>query len=242
MTSVKVMGVPINPITNEEMTPLIQKILSGNTTHALLTPNPEMVMAAATNPAFMEALQAAEVVIPDGIGLIIASRLRNLGLKERVTGIDTMEKILACCHQQHYSFYLLGGKPGRAEKAVAAIEKQYPGIRVAGCHHGYFKDEEEEAVLAQIRNASPDVLFVCLGFPRQEIWINHHRSQLSSRLLMGVGGSVDVYAGEVKRAPVFFQKLGLEWLYRLIQEPSRVGRMMVLPLFLWKALWMKKEA
>ncbi|MEN1759136.1 WecB/TagA/CpsF family glycosyltransferase [Anoxynatronum sibiricum] len=241
MKPVKVMGVPINPVTNQQMESLISEMLSEKTTSTLMTPNPEMVMAATTNSELMAALQSADLVIPDGIGLIIASRLKNLGLKERVTGIDTMEKVLACCHQQQLSFFLLGGQPGRAEKAVNTIEQKYPGIKVAGCHHGYFQDAEEKGVLEMIRNSSPDVLFVCLGFPRQEIWINQNRSRVSSRLMMGVGGSVDVYAGEVKRAPVFFQKLGIEWLYRLLQEPSRLGRMSVLPVFLWKALWIQKD-
>jgi N-acetylglucosaminyldiphosphoundecaprenol N-acetyl-beta-D-mannosaminyltransferase len=238
---VKIMQVPIHPVTNEMMMPIIEKFLTSDHLNALMTPNPEMVMSAQGDKRLMTALKEADLVIPDGIGLIIASRLRHLGLRERVTGIDTMDKILRICAERRLSFFLLGGKPGRAEKAAANICRQFPGIRTAGTHHGYFNENENSEVLALIKQKSPEVIFVCLGFPRQEIWINQHKALLPGKIVMGAGGSIDVYAGEVKRAPVFYQRIGLEWFYRLMKEPSRITRMIVLPIFLWKAIWMRKE-
>lgn len=236
MMPVEIMKVPIHPVTNKSIVPIIHKYLQDHRLHTVMTPNPEMVMLSQRNPALMEALKNADLVIPDGIGIILAARVKRLGIKERVTGIDTMETILSLCEQTNHSFFLLGGKPGRAEKAVANIQKKKPGIKIAGYYHGYFKQEEEQKVLDLIINTQPDVLFVCLGSPRQEIWIHHYRDTLPAKLVMGVGGSVDVYAGEVRRAPQLLQRMGLEWLYRTVQEPSRLKRLGVLPIFLWKVL------
>jgi N-acetylglucosaminyldiphosphoundecaprenol N-acetyl-beta-D-mannosaminyltransferase len=241
MKPVQVMSVPVHPVTNAMMWDQLAAMLEEPGFHSIMTPNPEMVMMANRDEALMDALLSADLVIPDGIGLIIASRLKNMGLRERVTGIDTMEKVLRLCDENNRSIFMLGGKPGRGEKALENIMRRYPGIREVAAHHGYFTKDEETEVLEIIQQQAPDVLFVCLGSPRQEVWIHRHREQLNCRLAMGTGGSVDVFAGEVKRAPVVFQKIGLEWLYRLIQEPSRFKRMTVLPVFLWQALRLKKN-
>lgn len=241
MNPIKIMKVPIHPVTNEMMTGKLEEMVENPEFQSIMTPNPEMVMAARTNDELMNALSSADLVIPDGIGLIIASKIKNLGLIERVTGIDTMERVLKICSEQKRSIFVLGGKPGRGEKALEKIRRSHPGITQTGCYHGYFSEEQELTIIQMIQQEAPDVLFVCLGTPRQEIWINQYKDQLPCRLAMGAGGSVDVYAGAVKRAPHVFQKAGLEWLYRLCQEPSRLGRMTILPVFLWKAIWMKPD-
>ena len=202
-----------------------------------MTPNPEMVMMAQEDDSLMKALQAADLVIPDGIGLILVSKLKKKGLIERVTGIETMAELLEICHHAGKSFFLLGGKPGRVEKAIETILERYPGIGKAFGHHGYFDCDDE--IVEKIQRLKPDVIFVCLGSPKQERWIHHHRHCFpETSVMIGVGGSVDVYAGAVRRAPVIFRKLGLEWLYRVIQEPERIKRLAVLPAFLWKGIRM----
>lgn len=242
MKPVSIMDVPVHPVTNENIHEQLNEMMVGAGVQSIMTPNPEMVMLAQENKELMNALRASDLVIPDGIGLIIASKIRNIGLLERVTGIDTMAKVLQICHEQQKNIFLLGGKPGRAKNAIENILNQYPGITSAGYYHGYFSEEENDKILGMINQQHPEVVFVCLGSPRQEIWIHKNRDRLNCKIAMGAGGSVDVYAGEVKRAPDVYQKIGMEWLYRLIQEPSRIKRMSVLPLFLWKSLWMTSRA
>lgn len=241
MKPVIIMDVPVHPVMNINMHEQLDEMMAGPGVQSIMTPNPEMVMIAQKNKDLMYALRASDLVIPDGIGLIIASKIQNIGLRERVTGIDTMDKVLQICHEKQKSIFLLGGKPGRAERATENILNQYPGITSAGHYHGYFGEEENDKIIDMINQQRPEVVFVCLGSPRQEIWIHKNRYRLNCKIVMGAGGSVDVYAGEVKRAPEVYQKIGLEWLYRLIQEPTRIKRMSVLPLFLWKSLWMSNR-
>jgi len=194
-------------------------------------------MMAQTNGSIMRLLNEGDLVVPDGIGLIVASKLKKLELKERVAGVDLVDNILGFCAKEKKSFFILGGKPGIAELACEKIKELHLGVEVAGFYHGYFKDNEEEMIINKINNVEPDVVFVCLGAPRQEIWIDKYYKEINCKLIMGVGGSVDIYAGTVKRAPLIFQNLGLEWFYRLIKEPWRFKRMLVLPKFLIKVLF-----
>lgn len=203
------------------------------------TPNPEIVMSAQKDKKLSEILNNADLVLADGIGIIIASGLKGLRLKHRVTGVDTMDKLLQYCGENKKSFFIFGGRPGIAEIACKNIEVKYRGIKVTGYHHGYFDKEDETEIIDKINNAKPDVLFVCLGAPKQEKWINKNKDKLNCKLAMGVGGSVDVYAGAAKRAPEIFQKLGLEWFYRFLKEPRRLKRMLVLPKFLVRSIFTK---
>lgn len=233
---VKILGIPIDIITQEEAYNKLISFIEDATLKKVYTPNPEIVMLAQEDSELLKAIEEADLVLPDGIGLVIASKIKGLGLKERVTGIDTMDRLLDYCGDKKKSIYILGGKPGTAEIACKNIEKKYPGIKIAGFHHGYFQKEDEDHLIAQINSTEPDLLFVCLGAPKQEKWIYQHQEKLKCRIAMGVGGSVDVYAGKVKRAPIAFQKLGLEWFYRLLKEPWRIKRMLVLPKFLVRVL------
>lgn len=189
------------------------------------------------------------MTVPDGIGLVIASKIIGKPLTERVTGIDLMENLLQYAHHKKYSVYLLGGKSGIAEEACGKIKEKYPGLIIAGYHHGYFKGlhtgyeghQEELDVLTRINEAKPDILFVALGAPKQEYFIDRYMQELDAKLFMGVGGSLDVYSGKVERAPVFYQKFGLEWLYRGLKEPWRFKRMSVLPKFVIEVLRRKEK-
>lgn len=238
--SVKIFGVRFDSVTLEDAFKLFVTFLKRERTAAVFTPNPEIVLMAQENPELMEALLAAELVIPDGIGIIYASKIHRLGLKERVPGIDLMAKMLRFLNTTKGSMYILGGKPMVAEVAAGRIQEVYPYIQIKGLHDGYFDAEEEMRILDEINELKPDVLFVALGCPRQELWIHKHKRLLNCKVAMGVGGAVDVWAGHAKRAPLWMQKTGLEWFYRLIQEPTRIGRMMKLPLFMIKVLTTRK--
>ena len=232
MKKVNVMKVPIHSITMEEAYRTAISFFEEEGIKNIYTPNPEIVMLAQDNPTLMEALITADLVVPDGIGIIIASKIKNLGINQRVAGIDLMDKILQYCGENGKSFFILGGKPEITPLACKKIVDQYKGIKLAGYHHGYFSNDDDEKIVEEINSSSPDVLFVCLGAPKQELWINKNKHQLNCQIAMGVGGSVDIYAGTVKRAPVIYQKMGLEWFYRLAKEPWRFKRMLVLPKFL----------
>lgn len=233
---VRIFGVRIDCVDMEEAFNRFLSLLNRERTSVIYTPNTEMVMMAEKDAEFKDVLNGADLVIPDGIGLIHASRIHHLCLTERVPGIELMERILKYCHTTRRSIFLFGGKPGTAELAGQKILERYPNIIIKGIEHGYFSSEDEDRIINAINEAKPDVLFVALGAPKQEKWIARHRRILNAHVSMGIGGSLDVYAGNVKRAPVFFQKLGIEWMHRLLKEPSRIGRMMALPKFMIKVI------
>ncbi|MBM7614256.1 WecB/TagA/CpsF family glycosyltransferase [Alkaliphilus hydrothermalis] len=230
----EILNVPIDAITMKEAIRKVTSFVEGDTLKKVYTPNPEIVMLAQENKELDRIVKEADLVVPDGIGLIIASKLKSKGLIERVTGVDLMHHLLLYCASNHKSIYIMGGKPGVAEMAVTNIAAKYKGINIAGFRDGYYKQEETESVINDINQSGADVLFVCLGAPRQEIWIDKHKDQLKCKVAMGVGGSVDIHAGTAKRAPEIYQKMGMEWFYRLAKEPWRFKRMLVLPKFLIK--------
>lgn len=234
--SIKILGVKIHQVTNETAYDRFLTLIEEPHMSMICTPNTEIVMMAQTDNELKEVLEDADLVIPDGIGLIYASKLHQLGLTERVTGIDTMERILKYANNTKRSLFIFGGKPGVAEKAVEKMKECYPNIQYKGTQDGYYKKEEEDKILNHINEIKPDLLFVALGAPRQEKWIYQNRKTLNVKVAMGVGGAVDVWAGTTKRAPKLFQDLHLEWFYRLLKEPTRIGRMMSLPKFMIKVL------
>lgn len=201
----------------------------------VVTPNPEIVSASWNNPALAEALRDADLVVPDGVGVVYAARILGTPLKERVPGIDLATGLFERFSGEEKRVFLLGAKPGVAEKAAETLQKNWPGLVLCGTHDGYF--QEDGPVLEAVNAAAPDLLLVCLGFPKQELWMRRNRDKLNVGLMMGLGGVLDVFAGNVQRAPERWQKLGLEWLYRLMKQPSRIGRMAKLPLFLVKAVF-----
>ena len=203
----------------------------------VVTPNPEIVNLARQSQDYQKLLNAADLVLPDGIGVVYAAKLLGTPLQGRVPGIDFASGLLGELAGSGEALYLLGGKPGVAQQAAENLKKAYPGLSICGTHDGYFQDNE--AVAAQIQAAGAKVVFVCLGAPKQEWWIARYSAATGAQLMVGLGGALDVYAGAVKRAPEAWQKLGLEWCYRLLHQPSRVGRMAKLPLFLVQAMAQK---
>lgn len=201
--------------------------------------NPEKIMKAKEDPSLMKLLNDAEIQIPDGIGVILASKLQSGQITSRVTGVDMMLRLCEEAAQRHKPIFLYGGKPGVAEKVKLKLEQLYPAINIVGIQDGYEKDNAK--VCEKINAAKPDLLFVAMGSPRQENWINDNRDALHPTIFQGVGGSFDVLAGNVKRAPEIYQKTGTEWLYRLAKEPSRFKRQMALPKFLLEVVKNNKK-
>jgi N-acetylglucosaminyldiphosphoundecaprenol N-acetyl-beta-D-mannosaminyltransferase len=203
----------------------------------IVTANPEIVMHATNDSEYKEVLARADYITPDGIGIVIGSKVLSSPLKERLAGFDLMTQLLEASNNNGYKIYLLGASPEVLERAVDNIQAKYHAkLQICGYHHGYFNQEKELYIIEEIRKYQPDLILVGLGFPRQENWINQFIDQFDKGIFMGVGGSFDVWAGNVKRAPLVWQKLNIEWLYRLIKQPSRWRRMMVLPQFLIKVI------
>jgi len=237
MRKTDILGVKFDEVTPESAAERVVGFLGGASdrarTRTVVTPNPEMVMAAAGDAGFKDILNRADLCVPDGIGVVAASKILGGNLTTRVAGIELVEGIfervsaLGC----ECSVYLLGGKPGVAERAGRELSEKYGCIRIAGVCDGYFGAERERLIAEGIAGAAPDVLLVGLGFPKQERFMDSYKEVLGARVVVGCGGSLDVFAGEVARAPLAFRRLGLEWFYRLLKQPSRFRRMLVLPLF-----------
>jgi len=225
-----ILGVGVDTCTMEAATDFLAAATDSDGLTSVYTPNSEIILHAYKNPDYATVLNRGSLITADGIGVVYASKILKRPLPERVSGFDLANKLLEKCAPLGKTLYLFGGKPGVAEKASEKIKELYPGINIVGISDGYFDEEKEKQIIADINKKNPDILFVCLGFPKQECWIDAH-SDLSARVAMGIGGSLDVFAGEVKRAPEFFQKCGLEWFYRLLKQPSRFIRMLALPKF-----------
>jgi len=236
MNRTDVLGVGFDDISPEQAVSYAYSIIQGNDNAYIVTPNPEIVWECRTNPDLSAAVNNASLVLPDGIGIIIAAKLLGTPIKSgRVPGIDFGAALFHEIAKNNRSVFLYGAKPGVASEAGARLEAGYPGLRIAGTADGY--DPDTEQIIGQIDKAAPDLLLVCLGAPKQELWMANHVKKLNVRLCIGLGGALDVLAGRKKRAPVFFRKLGLEWLYRIIGEPRRIKRAFRLPMFLLAVLW-----
>ncbi len=223
MKETHILGVKINSVTMDDAIGFSEDFFNGGV-HSVFTPNPEIIMLAQKDKRLKEILNSADLTLADGIGVVIASRLLRNPLPERVAGFDFVCRLF----DSGRSFYLFGAKPGIAEEAAKRLRER--GVKVVGTHHGYFEDDGE--IIADINEKKPDILLVCLGAPKQEKWIADNKDKLSVSLCLGVGGTLDVLSGNAKRAPLFFQKCGLEWLYRAVCQPSRLFRLAALPRFL----------
>ena len=227
---VDVLGVGFDNLTLAEAVERGCQLLRAGGTNYVVTPNPEIVEVCREDPAARAAVNGAALVLPDGIGVIRGAAMLGTPLKERVPGIEFAARLLERMAGEGLSLYLLGARPGVAETAAERLKAQYPGLRIAGVHDGYFR--EDGPVVEEIRKSGADAVFVCLGAPKQELWMAKNGPATGAKLLCGLGGSLDVFAGTVKRAPKFWREHGLEWFYRLCSDPRRLGRMMKLPLFL----------
>lgn len=227
---INVLGVGFDNLTMEEAVDRGAELLRDSGTHYVVTPNPEIVEICRENLAARQAVNGADLVLPDGVGVVMGAKMLGTPLKEKVPGIEFAAGLMERMAAEGLSLYLLGAKPGVAEAAGERLAEKYPGLKIAGTHDGYF--QEDGPVVEAIRQSGADCVFVCLGAPKQELWMYKHGRATGARLLCGLGGSLDVFAGVVERAPKFWSDHDLEWFYRLCRDPRRAGRMMKLPLFL----------
>lgn len=230
----EVLGVGFDNVTMEEALDRAEALIAEGGPHLVVTPNAEIVQQAKWDQEFSALIAGADLVIPDGVGVIYASRILGRPLKGRVPGVDFAAGLMDRMAGTGRKLFLLGAKPGVAEEAALRLAQAHPGLIVCGTHDGYF--QEDGPVAEEIRQSGADVVFVCLGAPKQEKWIRRNGTASGASLLIGLGGSLDVFAGRVERAPRIWQKLGLEWLYRAIREPVRLKRVAKLPLFLCSAV------
>lgn len=236
-------GVGVNNITLTEAAEICKGFVeSTDKPRAVFTPNSEIIQACVEDETLYPVINAADLVTPDGIGVVYASKILKRPLKAKCAGYELGLEMVKYSSETGSKIFLLGGKPGIAEMARDKLIEKYPKARFVGTNDGYFKKdgEENDAVIQKINAAAPDILYVCLGVPVQEKWILTNRDKLTSvKLCLALGGSLDGYSGNVKRAPKIFIKLGLEWFYRLICQPWRIGRMMKLPKFLFGVIMFK---
>lgn len=233
------LGVDVSPFTYDQIINELQNRIERKEQSTIIAVNPEKVMTAQKNEQLKRLINHSTFQIPDGIGIVLASKLRKGQVKDRVTGVDMMERLLQLSEEQKHPVFLYGAKSDVVQQAADNIQKKYPGIQIAGVMDGYEKDEEK--IIQAIQASGARLLFVALGSPTQELFIERNLALLPNvYVFQGVGGSFDVMSGNVKRAPLWTRKLGLEWLYRLLSNPSRFKRQLKLPQFLI-SIWREKK-
>ena len=238
---VRILGIDIDNIDIEEAGSLTKELVDGSNKSCkmVFAPNTEFIMMAQKDEEFYKILREADLATPDSVGVMIGGKLQKKPFKQRIPGQMYFRKVLEVGEKEGWTFYLLGGKDDVPELATENIRKLYPNIKIVGYHEGFFEQDSEESVIKEINKLQPNVLFVAMGAPLQEKWIEKHKHELKVDVAAGQGGTFDYEAGKIKRAPVIFQKLGIEWFWRLMLQPSRFFRMIVLPIYLMKITFTK---
>lgn len=231
----EVLDVPVDPLTMAEALARIEAFIAAGGPHHVFTADASGIMRAQEDPELQAIVRQADLITPDGAGVMLATELQGQRLAERVSGCDLVEHLAELSAAKGYRLYLFGAAEGVADAAAAALVERYPGAQIAGTRNGFFNPDDEVKIVQAINRAKPDILLVALGIPKQEKFIRAHFDRLKPAVMIGVGGSFDVISGQLKRAPAWMQKSGLEWLYRLIQEPKRLPRLAALPQFMWAA-------
>ncbi len=237
---VEILGVQVDSVTMPQAVERVENLIAENKNSIVATANAEMLLNATHDAELKNILNAAQLVVADGAGTVWAANYLGHKMPERVAGFDLVQELMKIAPQKSLKFFLFGASPGIAEKAKSKAEELYPGIEIVGTRDGYFKSEDEAEIIAQIKNAKPDILLAALGVPKQEKWLFAHKAELGVPVSIGVGGTFDVMAGVVKRAPLWMQKAKLEWLFRAMLQPSRAGRLIALPKFVFKVIASKK--
>ncbi|MCB2312938.1 WecB/TagA/CpsF family glycosyltransferase [Clostridium tagluense] len=238
LDNVKILGVPFSKMNMKETVNIIANNIDCNNQSIfnIITGNPEIVLQAQKDSELQIIFNEADLITPDGEGIVLASKWKGQPLFERVTGVDLLLEVLKMGNERGWSFYFLGADEQVNKKATENILAEYPNIILSGRHHGYFDNVQEEKILVDIESKRPNILIVALGAPKAEKWIYNYKNRLPVKVAFGVGGSLDIISGKTARAPQKWQQLKLEWLYRLIIQPSRLRRQMVLPIFAYKSL------
>ncbi|HEY52299.1 MAG TPA: WecB/TagA/CpsF family glycosyltransferase [Caldilineae bacterium] len=234
--SVAILGVPIHPVTYESWLDLVADFVASGAPHQICTANPEFVMTAQRDPQFMAVLQNADLVLPDGAGLLWAAKRQGQALPERVTGSDGIYQLAERAAQVGWRLYLLGAGPGVAERTAEILQQRYPGLNIAGTFAGSPSEADYPEIAARIKAAAPDILLVAYGAPKQDLWIAEHMQDLQTPVGIGIGGAFDHVTGVRRRAPNWLIRLNLEWLWRLVTQPWRWRRQLQLPKFVWRVL------
>lgn len=234
MDKINIRGVNFDNVTMDEAVEICKGFLKGEGAKIIHTPNAEITQLCVEDKSVNETVNSADLIIPDGAGVVLASKILKKPLKCKVAGIELCENLCRISGEMNASIFFLGGKPGIAEKAAERLKEKYPDMLVAGINDGYFKNDAE--IIEKINQSGASILFVCLGVPKQEQWMVSHRDELNIKVMGGFGGSLDVLSGTIERAPKFFIKCNLEWFYRLCKEPKRIGRMMKLPKFVFGSI------
>lgn len=231
LPTVSMYGINISKMNMQETVQYLTEAVQHKKTHQVITANPIMFMAALNNAAFSKTMQSAELVVPDGTGLVWAAGYIGQPVKERVPGFDLMFELLTVANEKGWKVYLLGTTSEVIQESAAKLKVQFPNIDFVGSRDGFFTEKEDLKVVEDIRKLSPDLLFVARSVDTQEPWIYKYKHELGIPVMMGVGGSFDIIAGKLKRAPKWMQRVRLEWFYRLLKQPSRYKRMLDLPKF-----------
>ncbi|MDD2585170.1 MAG: WecB/TagA/CpsF family glycosyltransferase [Syntrophomonadaceae bacterium] len=231
-----ILGCYIDLVNMQEAVESIGNIIANGVPGQIVTLNAEIIYRARQEYELQQIINSARLVTPDGIGVVWAARSLGYQIKERVTGIDLLNRLCELAAQKGWSIYLLGAAPGVAAAAGEKLIQQYPRLNISGIHDGYFSENEQDGIIEQIKALAPDILCVALGAPRQEYWIKENMARLGVPVCIGVGGSFDVISGIKERAPEFMIKMNLEWLYRLVKEPTRIKRQLALPRFALQVL------
>jgi len=240
LQKVDILDVNVASLTMEEAVTVVEKYIDEKAGALVATANAEMIMMANKDQELKQILNEADLVVPDGAGTVWAAHQMGVAMPERVAGYDLAQQLMARAPKRGARIFFFGSAPGVGEKAKAKAEADYPGIQIVGVRDGYFKAEDEKEIIAQIKAAKPDLLLAALGVPKQEKWLKRHLTELDVPVAIGVGGTLDVMAGVMKRAPRWMQKAKLEWLFRGLLQPKRIGRLMALPRFVLKVYACKK--
>jgi N-acetylglucosaminyldiphosphoundecaprenol N-acetyl-beta-D-mannosaminyltransferase len=235
---VNILGIEFSKLNLKETVDLIDSKVSksSNNIFHLITANPEIAVQIQEDRELKKISLEADLITPDGVGIVFASKLKGNRVQERVTGYDLFLECLKVGNEKGWSFYLLGSDREVNRKASEYIIKNYPNVKIAGRHHGYFKKEDDNKIVQDIRNSEPDILIVALGSPLADKWIYKHKSELSTKVVFGVGGTLDTITGKTKPTPEIWKKLNLEWLHRRITQPSRKERQKKLKVFAYRVL------
>jgi N-acetylglucosaminyldiphosphoundecaprenol N-acetyl-beta-D-mannosaminyltransferase len=238
---VSIFGVPFSKLSMDDTVACVTRMVESGRPHQIITANPIMVMSAVDSPEYLQLLKDADLVVPDGAGIVWAANYVGNPVYERVTGFDLLHQLMRLGESKGWRVFLLGASPDIIEASSASLKRQYPALQLVGYRDGYFQAEDDIQVIENIRALQPDILLVGRSADKQEPWIARYKQELRVPVIMGVGGSFDVLSGKLKRAPKVFQKLRIEWFYRLLQEPWRYKRMLVLPQFAMKVIREKKN-
>ncbi len=241
MDSIEILGVRLDDATYDDLLAKVDAFVASRQPHQIVTLNAEMLVAAHKDPAFAQLLNMADLNVADSVGVMVAARLLGHPLRERVTGSDGIYRLAALCARRGYRPFFLGAAPGVAGVVAQRLAAANPDLEVAGALAGSPRPEDEDEIVRQVRAAAPDLLLVAYGVPAEEAWIARNRSRLGVPVMIGVGGTFDFVAGVTRRAPVWMRRVGLEWLFRLLQEPWRWRRQLALPRFVWLVVKQKGQ-